>query len=177
MNTCFLFSGGSTAPTIAQDFPHSSSTRSLVSASPGLPTTCTLTRSTSILANRCSEESITQGIEPNISSIVYWRRRILLQRCASSSARQPSRVSNCDRVLSLDGLSGGRINCLDSFKMISQKTQERQHDIVSTNLQYDNYLGEAACLFPASTISCTPGFFPTHSSLATLAGLYLCLSV
>ena len=40
------------------------------------------------------------------------------------------------------------------------------------HLQYDNYLGEAACLFPSSTTSCTPGFFPTRSHLARLAGLY-----
>ena len=39
-------------------------------------------------------------------------------------------------------------------------------------VQYDNYLGEAACLFPSSTTSCTPGFFPTRSHLARLAGLY-----
>ena len=106
INTCFLFAGGSTAPTIAQDFPDSSSTQSLASGSPGLRTTCTLTRSTSTPANRCSEESITQGIEPNISSIVYWKRRILLQRCASSSARQPSTVSNRDGVFALDCVPG-----------------------------------------------------------------------
>jgi len=39
-----------------------------------------------------------------------------------------------------------------------------------TIYQYDNYLGEAACLFPSSTTSCSPGFFPTTSSLAPLAG-------
>lgn len=39
-----------------------------------------------------------------------------------------------------------------------------------TVYQYDNYLGESACLFPSSTTSCTPGFFPTRSHLARLAG-------
>ena len=49
---------------------------------------------------------------------------------------------------------------------------------MTTSLQYDNYLGESACLFPSSTTSCDPGFFPTRFSLAPMAGLYcMCLHV
>ena len=77
MNMCFLFAGGSTAPTIAQDFPGSSSTQYLASGSPGLPTTCTLTRSTSTTANRCSEESVTQGIKHDVSSLVHHHRSMV----------------------------------------------------------------------------------------------------
>lgn len=39
-----------------------------------------------------------------------------------------------------------------------------------TVYQYNNYQGRAMCLFPSDTSSCTPGLYPTSSSLGSLAG-------
>ena len=39
-----------------------------------------------------------------------------------------------------------------------------------TVYQYNNYQGRAMCLFPSDTSKCTPGLYPTRSSLGSLAG-------
>jgi len=39
-----------------------------------------------------------------------------------------------------------------------------------TVYQYDNYKGDAMCVFPSSSSNCTPGFYPSSQSLSTLAG-------
>merc|ERR1712241_716081 len=38
-----------------------------------------------------------------------------------------------------------------------------------TVYQYDNYQGQAACMFPADSSQCSPGFYPTSASLGSLA--------
>jgi len=39
-----------------------------------------------------------------------------------------------------------------------------------TIYQYDNYQGNAMCVFPSDSSSCTPGFYPTSQNLGSLAG-------
>merc|ERR1712142_155967 len=39
-----------------------------------------------------------------------------------------------------------------------------------TLYEYDNYGGSAMCVFPGSTVDCTPGLYPTSESLGSLAG-------
>ena len=39
-----------------------------------------------------------------------------------------------------------------------------------TLYQYDNYSGDAMCVFPSDSSSCTPGLYPTYQSLGSLAG-------
>ena len=38
-----------------------------------------------------------------------------------------------------------------------------------TLYQYDNYQGDAMCVFPSSSSACTPGLYPTSQSLSSLA--------
>jgi len=39
-----------------------------------------------------------------------------------------------------------------------------------TLYQYDNYQGQAMCVYPSDTSSCNPGFYTTSQSLGSLAG-------
>ena len=39
-----------------------------------------------------------------------------------------------------------------------------------TVYQYDNYQGQAACMFPADSSQCSPGFYKTGAELGSLAG-------
>jgi len=39
-----------------------------------------------------------------------------------------------------------------------------------TVYQYNNYQGRAMCVFPSDSSQCTPGLYPTSSSLGSLAG-------